>query len=135
MPEYTCINKKLHKELFMGKSTLRILLRSVFSAYLLTAIFLLLLAFGLYRFHLTESQITLGVNGIYIISCLIGGIIAGKTARVRRFLWGFAGGCIYFFILLAVSFLIERQIGTDAKELFLIFVMCAGGGTVGGMIS
>ncbi len=119
----------------MGKSTLRILLRSVFSAYLLTAIFLLLLAFGLYSLHLTENQINLGVNGIYIISCLIAGIIAGKTARVRRFLWGLAGGCIYFLILLAVSYLIERQIGTDARELLLIFVMCAGGGTIGGMLS
>lgn len=119
----------------MGKSSMRILIRTIFIAYILTAILLLLLAFGLYQFHLSESQVGLGVNAVYVITCFIGGIIAGKSARMRRFLWGFASGAVYFLILLAVSFLIHKEIGADMQELALIFAMCAGSGTIGGMIS
>lgn len=119
----------------MGKSGLRIMIRTIFTAYILTAVLLLVLAFGLYQFHLSEGQVGLGVNAIYVITCFIGGIIAGKSAKVRRFLWGFASGTVYFLILLAVSFLINKEIGSDMQELLLIFAMCAGGGTLGGMIS
>lgn len=119
----------------MGKSKFHLLIRTVLLAYLLTAILLLALALGLYRLHLTEAQINLGVNGIYIAACLAGGFAAGKMARVRRFLWGFATGALYFLVLLGVSFLINRQIGTGLQELALIFAMCAGSGAVGGMIS
>lgn len=80
----------------MGKSTLRILIRSTFTAYLLTAIALVLLALGLYKFHLTETQVGLGVKGIYILVCMISGIIAGKMAKTRRFLWGFFCRCGLF---------------------------------------
>lgn len=119
----------------MGKSSLRILIRTIFTAYILTAVFLLLLAFGLYKFHLSESQVNLGINIIYIAACFIGGVLAGKAAKVKRFLWGFFSGAIYFLILLAVSFLINKNIGGDMNELLLIFAMCAGSGTIGGMIS
>ena len=119
----------------MGKSTLRILIRSTFTAYLLTAIALLLLAFGLYKFHLTEAQINLGIKAIYLFVCLISGIIAGKMAKTRRFLWGFFAGAAYFLILLAVSFLINRHLDSSGRELAFSFVMCAGSGMLGGMIS
>ena len=119
----------------MGKSSMRILLRTTLIAYILTAILLLLLAFGLYKFHLSESQVSLGVNAIYVITCFIAGIIAGKSAKVRRFLWGFASGAIYYIILLAVSFLINKQLNASTQELALILAMCAGSATLGGMIS
>ena len=119
----------------MGKSSLRILIRSTLTAYLLTAIALLLLAFGLYKFHLTEAQVNLGVKAVYILVCLISGIIAGKMAKTRRFLWGFLTGAAYFLILLILSLLINRHLDSSGKELLLSFVMCAGSGMLGGMIS
>ena len=119
----------------MGKSTLRILIRSTFTDYLLTAVFLLLLAFGLYKFHLTEAQINLGIKAIYLFVCLISGIIAGKMAKTRRFLWGLLAGAGYFLVLLAVSFLINRHLDSSGRELLLSFVLCAGSGMLGGMIS
>ena len=87
----------------MGKSSLRIIIRTIFITYILTAIFLLLLAFGLYQLHLSESQVNLGINVIYIVTCFIGGVLAGKAAKVKRFLWGFFSGTAYFLVLLAVS--------------------------------
>lgn len=119
----------------MGKSSLRILLRSTFTAYLLTAAFLLALAFGLYKFHLTESQVGLGVKAIYIFVCLVSGIIAGKMGRSRKFLWGFLSGAAYYLILLLVSLLINRELGSSGQELLLAFAICAGSGMLGGMIS
>lgn len=115
----------------MGKSSYRILIRALFTSYILTALFLLLLAFGLYRFHLTEPQVEIGINIIYVLSCFISGIVAGKLSRFKRFLWGLAAGACYFLILLGTSFLIKKQIGTSPRELILIFAMCAGSGTIG----
>lgn len=119
----------------MAKSNLRILIRTIFITYVLTAVFLLVLAFSLYKFHLLEHQVNIGINAIYIIVCLIGGILAGKSSKVKRFIWGFLTGGLYFFVLLAVSILIHKQIGTSLNDLALIFAMCSGSGTIGGMIS
>ena len=119
----------------MGKSGVRIFLRSTFTAYLLTAVFLLALALGLYKFHLTQAQIGLGVKAIYLVVCIVAGIIAGKMGRSRRFLWGLLAGAGYYLILFAVSLMIQRELGSSGKELLLGFAMCAGSGMIGGMIS
>ena len=119
----------------MEKSILRILLGALLAAYLVTALLLLGLAFGLYRLQLDESQINLGVSAVYIAACLIGGIVAGKRARSRRFLWGLACGSVYFLILLGLTYAFQNGFHSDAREIALSFLMCAGAGTLGGMIS
>lgn len=119
----------------MGKSSLRIMIRTIFITYVLTAVLLFILAFLLFHFHLGEGQINMGVNGIYIAACLIGGLLAGKAAKRKRFLWGLITGTVYFLILLAVSFLVNKGIGSSIRELLLIFAMCAGSGIIGGMVS
>lgn len=119
----------------MEKSNLRILIRTTFITYILTAVFLLILAFALFQFHLGEKQVNLGINIIYVAVCFIGGILAGKAARSKRFLWGLITGTVYFLVLLAASFLINRSISGSLNELLLIYAMCAGSGTVGGMLS
>lgn len=65
----------------MEKSAIQILLRSALFSYAATAIFLLLLAFGMYRFQWGEKEITLGVRGIYILACFLAGLVAGKKAE------------------------------------------------------
>ena len=56
--------KKIYKESLWESPSLRIIIRTIFITYILTAIFLLLLAFGLYQLHLSESQVNLGINVI-----------------------------------------------------------------------
>ena len=109
----------------MEKSILRILLGALLAAYLVTALLLLGLAFGLYRLQLDESQISLGVSAVYIAACLIGGIV----------LWGLACGAVYFLILLGLTYAFQNGFHSDAREIALSFLMCAGAGTLGGMIS
>ena len=119
----------------MGKSKLQALIRSLLVSYVLTAVLLAVLAFLLYRLRLGETQISVGVNLIYIFSCLVGGLLAGKAIRQRRFFWGLLSGAVYFLILLSVSFFMNRELGADTMNLLTVFLMCAGSGTLGGMIS
>jgi len=76
----------------MEKSKLQVTLRNLLITYILTGILLVVLALALYRFRLKEGQIRLGVNAIYIIACLFGGVLMGKSVRHRRFFWGLLSG-------------------------------------------
>ncbi len=69
----------------MEKSKLQVTLRNLLITYILTGILLVVLALALYKFQLKEGQIRLGVNAVYIITCLFGGILMGKSIRQRRF--------------------------------------------------
>lgn len=65
----------------MEKSAIQILLRSSLFSYAATAVFLLLLAFGMYRFQWGEKEITLGVRGIYILACFLAGLAPGRKQK------------------------------------------------------
>ena len=71
----------------------------------------------------------------YIISCLIGGLVAGRRLKVRRFLWGVAVGAVYFAVLLIGSLLMNRGISSDAVHVVTTLIMCMAAGMIGGMIS
>ncbi len=115
--------------------TTKILTRSLLISYLLSALLLTLLAFGLYRLKLSPSRVSAGIYGIYGISCFIGGMLAGKGLPNRRFFWGLLSGLLYFLVLALMSFLLHKGLETDTKTLTLILAACAGCGTVGGMVS
>ena len=119
----------------MEKSGIQILLRSALFSYAATVIFLLLLALGLYRFQWGEKEIIIGVRAIYILACFLAGLIAGKKVKRHRFLWGFCAGALYFLIFLALSFAVRQSIQGTVSSLLLSFSLCAGSGTIGGMLS
>ena len=54
----------------MEKSKLQATLKTLLISYILTGILLVVLAFALYKFRLKEGQIRIGVNAVYIITCL-----------------------------------------------------------------
>lgn len=111
------------------------IIRSLIVSYLLTVIFLAVLTFLLYRFRIPESQITFGINAVYIISCLIGGFLAGKAMKTRRFFWGLLIGLLYFAFLFAMSCLQEQAVTSDLTHIFTVLGICAVSGMAGGMIS
>ena len=90
------------------------MIRTLIFTYLVSGVLLTALAFALYKFRLPESQITLGISGVYILSCFMGGFMAGKAMRSRKFLWGLLTGILYFAFLLIMSFLQDRTITADA---------------------
>lgn len=110
-------------------------LKSLLVSYVLTGVLLLLLAVALYKLELNEKAVSAAIVAIYIVSTLIGGIIIGKFARVRRYLWGLGLGIGYFALLLLITLGVYRTLNGDAANLVTTFVLCAGGGMAGGMLS
>lgn len=111
-----------------------LLLKSVFVAYIVTTGLLLLLAFGLYKFDLSEKVVQGSIIGIYVIATFIGGRIAGKLAKTKRFAWGILTGAFYFLIMFFVSFFIYQS-SIWGEEMLLATSLCIGGGMLGAMIS
>ena len=111
------------------------LVRTLIITYIISAVLLSALAFALYRFRLPESQIALGVSAVYILSCLIGGFIAGKTIKSRRFLWGLAVGLLYFALLFLMSMAQDGGITGSTVHILTVLGMCSLSGMAGGMLS
>ncbi|MFR5602221.1 MAG: TIGR04086 family membrane protein [Lachnospiraceae bacterium] len=119
----------------MEASKPRVLIRSLLFSYILTGILLLVLAFTLYKLRLKEGQVTMAVNLIYIVTCFLGGLIIGKAAGRNRFLWGMLLGLSYFGVLFAVSLLMNRGLSGNMTQILTTMGVCAGSGTIGGMLS
>lgn len=111
------------------------ILRSLLLAYVLTGILLLALAMLLYKMDLDEKAVSAGIVAIYITATLVGGIAIGKMAKTRRFLWGMILGILYFALLVLITIGVYRTLDGGAASLATTFLLCAGGGTIGGMIS
>ena len=72
---------------------------------------------------------------IYVISTFVGGFVVGKLSGVRKFVWGLACGILYFALLLLVSLGIYRSLQGNGTNVLTTFLLCAGGGMLGGMVS
>ncbi len=110
-------------------------LKSLLFSYAVTGMFLLLLAFLLFRFNLGEGPVSAGILAIYVLSCLLGGFMAGKTVRKDKYLWGVLVGLCYFLLLALVSFAVQKRWDMSPAHTVTTFLMCLGGGTLGGMLS
>lgn len=128
------MDKKVNKGQSMEQAAVW-LLKSLLCAYIISGILLLLLAFLLYKLNLDEGKVSAGIIMIYVISTFAGGFIIGKMAGVRKFLWGLTCGILYFGLLLLVSIGIYRSLQGNGANVLTTFLLCAGGGMRGGMVS
>ncbi|MBQ7796531.1 MAG: TIGR04086 family membrane protein [Lachnospiraceae bacterium] len=119
----------------MAATTSWRMIRALIVSFLLTLLMLAGLTFLLYKFRLPESQITVGIYAVYIISCLAGGFLAGKAMKTKRFLWGLMAGILYFLFLFAMSALQDQGILSDLPHILTVLGICAVSGMVGGMAS
>lgn len=110
-------------------------LKALLCAYIVTGILLLVLTLLLYKAGLSEENVNAGIILTYVISTFSGGFVIGKLARVRKFLWGLLLGVVYFVLLLLISLGIYHSLQSDLMNLTTTFLLCAGGGMLGGMIS
>ncbi|MCI5529232.1 MAG: TIGR04086 family membrane protein [Blautia sp.] len=110
-------------------------LKSLLFAYAITGLLLLLLAFLLFRFDLGKGPVTAGIIAVYVLSCLMGGFMAGKILRKDRYLWGVLVGLAYYLLLLTVSFAVQGKWDMTFLHAVTTFFMCLGGGALGGMLS
>ncbi|WP_440321532.1 TIGR04086 family membrane protein [Laedolimicola sp.] len=110
------------------------LLKALLAAYIATGGLLLLLALLLYKLRLSESVINLSITAIYLIACFLAGFLMGKMMKTRKYLWGAAGGLLYFTLLALIS-LAARQGSAEASSFITTLLLCTAGGTLGGMLS
>ena len=111
------------------------LLKYLLFSYVITGIVLLLMAFVLYRFGLTEKIVSIVMILLYIAASFLAGNLAGKKMGSRRFLWGLLMGTAYFLVLVILSLVVNHSIGDLTSSFFPTLLLCAGGGMLGGMLS
>ena len=111
------------------------IMKCLLFSYVLTAGLLLLLALLLYRFSLPEKIVNIGIIVIYIAVTFLAGLLAGKRAGSRKFLWGLCMGTLYFAVLALVSLAVNRSIADVATNFVTVFCLCAGSGMLGGMLA
>lgn len=111
------------------------ILKSLLISYVLTGILLMVLAMLLYKLDMDEKAVSAGIIAIYITATLIGGLAIGKMAKTRRFLWGLVLGLLYFALLILITAGVYRTLDGGINHYITTFLLCAGGGMIGGMIS
>lgn len=110
-------------------------LQALLSAYIVTGILLVVLALLLYKAGLSEEVVNAGILLIYVISSFAGGFVMGKLTGNRKFLWGLVTGILYFILLIVISLGLYHSLQADLMNLATTFLLCAGGGMLGGMVS
>lgn len=115
---------------------LSIILKTLIAGYIITVLALLVLAFCLYKFSVSDNVISIGIYVTYGLSSLCGGLILAKGMQHNRLMWGALYGIIYFLILCVVSIIVSRGISSlDVAQLVKGAVVCIVCGALGGIVS
>ena len=125
----------MEQKLNTGEFPVFFLLKTLLFSYILTGLLLAILAVLLYKFRLGEKAVTLAIIVIYVIGTFFGGFMVGKRLKNRKFLWGLLLGTAYFVVLTLVSLAAGGGHIQLGNSFLTTFVLCAGGGMLGGMLS
>ena len=117
------------------KNELPLWLFTLLGAYVVTASLLLLLAFLMYQFHLGEQATDIAILVIYVLANFMAGFFMGKKKKVKKYLAGLLIGIAYFTMLVVVSLICNHGFPDFAGNFFTTLAICAGAGTIGGMLS
>ena len=111
------------------------LIKALLAAYIITGIMLLILALMVFKMNLKQGNVEIGILLIYIASSFVGGFLAGKMGKHRKFIWGLLVGTGYMLVLFIVSFALNGSITGSIPHCLMTLIMCMGGGMLGGMVS
>ncbi|MEG0805664.1 MAG: TIGR04086 family membrane protein [Lachnospiraceae bacterium] len=111
------------------------ILKIMLVTYIATGILLLILSVLLYQFEIGEGLVRAGIIVTYVVSCFLGGFIAGKSRGQKKFLWGLLTGICYFLILFVGALAFQQNVSHEALKTVITAAICAGSGMAGGMIS
>lgn len=111
------------------------LLKYLLISYVITAMLLIIMSFLLYWFDLSPGAVSVGIIAVYVISCLVSGMLAGSRAGHHRFLFGLLMGLAYFLLLTLISMIVDGSTFEIDRQFLTVLCLCSGGGMLGGMIS
>ena len=78
------------------------------------------------------EQMAVAVIGMYLLHC---SILEGRMMKTRKFLWGGASGLLYFMVLAVISLAAGQGLSGGTSHFITTLILCAAGGTLGGMVS
>ncbi len=126
--------RKLRNKQEMSMQTIIMsLLKSVIIGYIVTTVFIFLFAYFVYKYELSDQYINIAVIVMMIIATFITGFSSAKWLKNNRWMYGAISGIIYFVILIVVALLFNKD-NAIASEVVTVFLICLGGGMLGGMI-
>lgn len=110
-------------------------LRGLVIAYVVSGLFLLVVAFALWKWNIPEIAVNGCMIAAYFLSAFAGGFYLGKKQREKKFLWGILLGFCYILLLLFASAVLQEPSGILNRETVTVAVVCVLSGMLGGMIS
>ena len=117
-----------------AQTEVRIMVKALLLAYLVTGAALFVVAFLLFQMEPEESMVSAGIQVIYVLGSCVSGFTAGRGMKKRRLLWGMLAGILYYVFLITASFCFGG-ISSSPIRLLTTMALCLGGGTLGGILS
>ena len=108
---------------------------SLFGGYVVTFLGIVILAFLLLTFQISENAVDIGILVIYILAGLSAGFIVGKRTGSRRLVWGMISGICYFLVLFLMSLILKQDMNNLGNDLTTTILICVGSGMLGGVLS
>lgn len=108
---------------------------SLLVSYAITMAGIMILAFLLFLFSISEKTADIGIMIIYILSCFVAGMMMGRKQKTKRYLWGMLIGGIYYCILVFASFWVVSPAALQMTEFITSIIICWLSATLGGMLS
>ena len=103
--------------------------------YAVTALLLFLLAVLVQKLGWESGTISVGISVVYVLSCFLGGFLAGKVQKTKKFIWGILMGLMYVIVMLVITMIVKKGLGGGTADFALNLLLCLGGGMIGGMVS
>lgn len=111
------------------------ILKILLVMYVITGALLLVLTVMLSKLQLTESAVSIGIVVIYVAAGFVGGLLAGRKMKNRKFIWGMVMGACYFLVLVVCSIIFHKGLDMEASRFVTTLILCIASGMVGGMVS
>ena len=119
----------------MRNATLLSVLKILLFMYVVTGVLLLVLTLLLSKLQLSEGTVSIGIVVIYVVSGFLGGLLAGRKMKSRKFLWGMIMGACYFLVIVIGSMVFHKGLDMEAGLFVTTLILCIASGMVGGMVS
>jgi len=87
------------------------------------------------KMQLSEGAVSIGIVVIYVVSGFLGGLLAGKKMKTRKFIWGMVMGACYFLVIVICSIVFHRGLDMETNRFITTLILCTASGMVGGMLS
>lgn len=117
------------------KMTAGTMVKVILFMYLLTGAGLMLLAFCMLKMDMTGQVFEICLLAVFALSGLFGGVLAGRMAGQRKFIWGFLAGLCYFAIWMGVSVVMHPGEVVNLMTVGVRLLLCTVSAMVGGMVS